>query len=210
MIEEFKELEMRKSGVIYNGTFEQIKKLYEVDPEKAGELAISAIEFVLCGDISSDDMLVQLMLEPTRQINQANQDKYDQKVSTARQKKIVDQKLDQIAELYLQGFKQREIGERLGLTQQIVSYRLGIIRSQYPELLDAADRTKDLQKNLPFTNDTKEFTKTLQKNLQTDSDFTKNTNNTKNTNFVPESFCKNDGVVEEDGPKIDWKKQFDF
>lgn len=204
MINEFKDLEMRKSGLIYNGTFEQIKKLYEVDPEKAGELAISAIEFVLCGEISSDDMLVQLMLEPIRPINESNSIKYDQKVESARQKKITEQKLDLIADLSKRGFRQREIAERLGLTQQMVSYRLGVIKSSYPELLDEADRTKEIQKNLPFTNDTKEFTKTLQKNLQTDQDFTNNTKVTKNTNFVPENFCKNEGVVEETKGKSDW------
>ena len=185
MIEQFKDLEMRKSGLIYNGTFEQIKKLYEVDPEKAGELAISAIEFVLCGDISSDDMMVSLMLEPIRPINESNSIKYDQKVETARQKKITEQKLDLIADLSRKGFRQREIADRLGLTQQMVSYRLGVIKSSYPELLSEDGRTKDLQMNDILTNNTKEFTKTLQKNLQTNLDFTKNTKDTKNTNFVP-------------------------
>ena len=204
MIEQFKDLEMRKSGLIYNGTFEQIKKLYEVDPEKAGELAISAIEFVLCGDISSDDMMVSLMLEPIRPINESNSIKYDQKVESARQKKITEQKLDLIADLSKKGFRQREIADRLGLTQQMVSYRLGVIKSSYPELLGEADRTKEIQKNDIVTKDTKEFTKTLQKNLQTDQDFTKNTKNTKDTNFVPENFCKNEGVVEEQKPQNGW------
>ena len=204
MIEQFKDLEMRKSGLVFNGTFEQIKKLYEVDPEKAGELAISAIEFVLCGEISSDDMLVQLMLEPIRPINESNNVKYDLKVESARQKKITEQKLDLIADLSRKGFRQREIADRLGLTQQMVSYRLGVIKSSYPELLGEADRTKEIQKNDIVTNNTKEFTKTLQKNLQTDQDFTKNTKNTKDTNFVPENFCKNEGVVEEEKPQNGW------
>ena len=204
MIEQFKDLEMRKSGLIYNGTFEQIKKLYEVDPEKAGELAISAIEFVLCGDISSDDMMVSLMLEPIRPINESNSIKYDQKVESARQKKITEQKLDLIADLSKKGFRQREIADRLGLTQQMVSYRLGVIKSSYPELLGEADRTKEIQKNDIVTNNTKEFTKTLQKNLQTDQDSTKNTKDTKNTNFVPEVFCKNEGVVEEVKAQSEW------
>ena len=66
MIELFKETEMRNSGVIYNSTFEQIKQLYEVDPEKAGELAISAIELVLTGEVSSDDMMVSMLLTPIK------------------------------------------------------------------------------------------------------------------------------------------------
>ena len=46
MIEMFNEVDVRGSGVIYASTFEQIKKMYAVDKEKAGELAISAIEMV--------------------------------------------------------------------------------------------------------------------------------------------------------------------
>lgn len=158
MIGQFKELEVRQSGVIYQSTFEQIKKLYSVDPEKAGELAISAIEMVLCGDISSDDMIVELMLEPTKVVAGKDHNKYDLKVETSRQKKIIEQKLDQIAELHLRGLKQREIAERLGLTQQMVSYRMGVIRSTYPELLqkDLQNLQKILPNDTKVTNDTKE------------------------------------------------------
>ena len=38
-----------------------------------------------------------------------------------------------IAELYLRGRKQWEIGQELGLSQQMVSYELGIIRKQWME-----------------------------------------------------------------------------
>ena len=64
MIEKFKENEVRASGLIYNSTFEQIKELYEYDPEQAGELAISAIELLLTGDMSTDDVNIRLMLKP--------------------------------------------------------------------------------------------------------------------------------------------------
>jgi hypothetical protein len=36
MLTEFNDVEIRKSGVIYNSVFEQIKKMYSVDPEQAG------------------------------------------------------------------------------------------------------------------------------------------------------------------------------
>ena len=157
MIEQFNDVEMRKSGIIYNSTLEQIKKLYAVNPEQAGELAISAIELTLTGQFSSDDMIIELMLEPARVVSQDNHEKYDQRVETARQKKITDQKLDQIADLMRQGFKQREIAERLKLTQQTVSYRWGVIKASYPELLQTNEPV--LQTNLPNTyqntNDTK-------------------------------------------------------
>ena len=53
--------------------------------------------------------------------------------------------------------RQREIAERLGLTQQIVSYRLGVIRSTYPELLqkDSQNLQTNLPNNYKNTNDTK-------------------------------------------------------
>ena len=52
----------------------------EMDPEKAGELAISAIELVLTGDVSSDDAMIDLFLEPIKVINERNQHNYEVKV----------------------------------------------------------------------------------------------------------------------------------
>lgn len=156
MINVFKETEARNSGVIYNSTLEQIKKLYEADPERAGELAISAIELVLTGEISSDDMMIGILLEPMRKINENNQIKYDTRVENAKSKKITDMKLDKIAEMANKGCKQREIGEKLGLSQQIISYRMGLIKTNYPELLTAPpqENTK-IQTNLQKNKNTK-------------------------------------------------------
>ena len=165
MVEKFKDNEIRVSGLIYNSVLEQIKELYEYDPEQAGELAIAAIELVLTGDISTDDVSIRLMLKPMQKINENNVAKYESKKEVQRQKKIQSDKLDKIAELLMSGMKQREIGERLGLSQQMVSYRVNVIKTKYPELL---------QTNL--TNDTKEVTN--------------NTNthkNTKTETFVEES-----------------------
>lgn len=146
MIEMFKEIEARRSGIIYKSTLDQIKKLHEADPELAGELAISAIELVLTGEISSDDMMISILLEPAKAVNENNQAKYDTKVETAKVKKMVDMKLDKIAELANMGKKQREIGEILGLSQQIVSYRMGLIKTNYPELLDSTAAQKNSTK----------------------------------------------------------------
>ena len=182
MIEQFKELEVRRSGIIYKSTLDQIKKLHEADPELAGELAISAIELVLTGEISSDDMMVALLLEPAKAVNENNQVKYDSRVEASKAKKMVDMKLDKIAELANLGKKQREIGEALGMSQQTVSYRMSLIKTSYPELL----------------NDT-----AAQKNLQTNSDIYKNTKSTKTENFVKIE----DPVEPEVPPK---KSYFDF
>lgn len=75
--------------------------MYEVDPEQAGELAIAAIELVLTGDISSDDVMINLCLEPMKVIRAKDEVKYSKKVDATRQKKIVKDKLDVIAEMHL-------------------------------------------------------------------------------------------------------------
>ena len=210
MIERFNDIETRSSGVIYDSTFEQIKQMYEVDPEQAGELAISAIELILTGDISSDDYIIRMMLTPTKKINEINVAKYETRKETAKQKKIVDMKLDKIADLYLKGFKQREIAERLGLTQQTVSYRIDVIKKKYPELLQKND--EDSTKKVDVYQNTNNGNLV---NIQEDI-FTKkpnvyqNTNVTKNENLVKENVCKNTSVEGETGEETDWKDKFSF
>ena len=207
MIEQFKDNEVRNSGVIYSSTLEQIKQLYAVDPEQAGELAIAAIELVLTGDISTDDYMISMMLTPMRRLNEINVAKYETKVENQRQKKIQEMKLDKIAELVAAGFKQREIGERLGMSQQIVSYRVGLIKKNYPELLqkNAEDFTK-IQTTYKNTK-SEVFVENSTNTLQT---LYKNTNNTKNENFVQEVVCKMPEPVEETGENSDWKTKFKF
>lgn len=210
MIERFNDIETRSSGVIYDSTFEQIKQMYEVDPEQAGELAISAIELILTGDISSDDYIIRMMLTPTKKINEINVARYETRKETAKQKKIVDMKLDKIADLFLKGFKQREIAERLGLTQQTVSYRIDVIKKKYPELLQKND--EDSTKKVDVYQNTNNGNLV---NIQEDI-FTKkpnvyqNTKVTKNENLVRENVCKNTSVEGETGEDSDWKDKFSF
>ena len=183
MIEMFKENEIRNSGIVYSSTFEQIKKLYEADPEAAGELAIAAIELVLTGDISSDDMMVGLLLEPMRKINENNQVRYDNKVESSKNKKMIDMKLDKIAEMVNKGMRQREIGEALGLSQQNVSYRIGLIKSNYPDLLTG----KTAKSSEEDASEAKHFTKIQTNSTKIQKNSTKNTKiqtGTKNESFV--------------------------
>ena len=206
MIEMFNDVEVRNTGLIYSSTFEQIKKMYAVDPEKAGELAISAIELVLTGQISSDDIMVDMLLAPAKAINDNNVAKYESKVENSRQKKIREMKLAEIAEMYQKGFKQREIAERLHLSQQIVSYRIGVIKTTYPDLLQP-EVTQTAQTNV----DVYKNTNNLQKNLQTEY---KNTNDTKKQNSVQiceeEEFVKEDERIEVGVKSPDGKKHFVF
>ena len=146
MIEQFKDFETRDSGIMYNSTLDQIKMLHAMDPAKAGELAISAIELLMCGDISSDDPMIRVMLMPTKAIRDKDKKKHDIKVENSKNKRIADLKLDVIADLTRKGLRQRQIAERLGLTQQTVSNRLGTIRTEFPYLLQ--DEELVLQENV--------------------------------------------------------------
>lgn len=62
MINKFVNDYFTNSGEIYSWQFEQIKKLYMINPEQGGELAISVIELALTGKISSDDYMIDLLL----------------------------------------------------------------------------------------------------------------------------------------------------
>lgn len=218
MIEIFNEVDVRGSGVIYASTFEQIKKMYAVDPEKAGELAISAIEMVLTGQISTDDYMIDMMLTTAKAVNENNVAKYESRVEGARQKKVRDLKLAEIADLLRAGWKQREIGEKLGMSQQNISYRIGVIRAQYPELLQpevtetAHKQNEILQTDLQTvqTAQTDLQTRLYDKNTNGTNNFTNDTNNTKNeigeSGVFVEKFVK-DGETKAEAPK---KKEFYF
>lgn len=206
MIEMFNEVDVRGSGVIYASTFEQIKKMYAVDPEKAGELAISAIEMVLTGQISTDDYMIDMMLTTAKAVNENNVAKYESRVEGARQKKVRDLKLAEIADLLRAGWKQREIGEKLGMSQQNISYRIGVIRSSYPELLQP-EVTETAQTTYKQEQILQTDLQTVQTNSQTTYKNTNDTNNTNGTNGVfVENFVK-DGETKVEAPK---KKEFYF
>lgn len=198
MIEKFNDVEVRGTGVVMSSMFEQIKKMHAVDPDLAGELAISAIELVLTGQISSDDAMIDMLLAPAKIITDNNVQRYEARKEGSKSKKIKEMKLDDIAELYKNGVRQKEIAERLHLTQQTVSYRLGLIKTNYPELLrDELDVMLPYSEPAAQTNLPKN--ESLPKNLQTNSNVYQNTKNTKNEvlvkNQVDENACT-DGEAE--------------
>ena len=131
----FKDTTIRQSGVIYNGSFNQIKMLYEKDPQQAGELAISLIELTLTGQMSTDDFVIQLLLENQAQIIAKDKKKYDNKVAATESKRY--EKLAEVAKLYNLGYKQKEIAEALGKSPSTISENIAAIRAEYPELLNS-------------------------------------------------------------------------
>ena len=135
VINSFNEAYVRDSGIIYNSVFEQIKLLYASDPQLAGEVAISAIELVLTQQMSSDNPMIELLLVPTKVINDRNVDNYNKKLEAAKINKITSNHLDEIAKMSLSGMSQAQIGKALNISQQTVSSRLKTIRQEFPELL---------------------------------------------------------------------------
>ena len=233
MIECFNDVEVRSSGVIMSSVFDQIKKMYAMDPEMAGELAISAIELVLTGQISSDDAMIDMLLAPAKVINDHNVQRYENRKEGSKNKKIKDMKLDEIAEMLQNGMKQKEIAERLHISQQTVSYRMGLIRTQYPELMQQrGTETAILQTNSNVYQNTNSFTNVqtscvqngtprisdespvqtfyqnsecLPKSVQTKVDVYQKTKNTKNENLV--ILQEADLFVKSDADKDDlWSK----
>lgn len=205
MIEQFNDIETRNSGLIYDSTFNQIKQLYAMDPELAGELAISAIELVLTGAISSDDAMINLMLEPMRKINANNHIKYDNKVENSRQKKINELNLMQVAEMMNAGYTQKQMGERLNMTQQNISYRVNVIRTKYPELLNNTNSLQTVQTKNTNTLQTVQMTQTKSTNkvdgtnsLQTvQTNFTNSTNGLQTVQTTTKkSVCETDPVCQ--------------
>ena len=125
----------RDSAVIYRSVLEQINMFVETDKDLAGELAMAAIQTVICGETNSDNPVVQAMIMPMKQASEKNYQRYAKTCESKRETKIRDLRLEEIAELAAQGMSTRQIESELDIPRSTVSYRLGIIKSDYPELL---------------------------------------------------------------------------
>ena len=134
MITDFNLDVSRDSAVIYSSVLEQVKMVYDSDPALAGELAIAAIQTVICGESKSDNGMVNAMLTPLKQASDKNYQRYKKSCESKRAAKIRDLRLDEIAELKNEGKTTREIEEELGIPKSTVAYRIGIIEADYPEL----------------------------------------------------------------------------
>ena len=134
MIKEFKNNEVRESGVINRGMFEQVKMLYLQDPAKGGELAVSLMEHVLTGDHSSDDFMVGFAIANHKEIISKNQAKWDAKKETKHDAKA--EELRPVVQMHCQGLTQAAIAKQLKIAQSTVSKRLSQARIDFPELFE--------------------------------------------------------------------------
>ena len=134
MIKEFKDNEVRPTGVINRGMFEQVKMLYLQDPAKGGELAVSLMEHVLTGAHSSDDFMVAFAIANHQETIAKNQERWD--ASKEAKRGVIEESLREIATLYNSGVKQVEIARRLNMSAGNVSKKLAKIRKEFPQLLE--------------------------------------------------------------------------
>jgi hypothetical protein len=81
--------------------------LHEKEPERAGELAISAIEMVLTGQVSTDDYLLEIMLETAKVVSEKKRQQYEKKREDKQNKKMEELKLAEIASLWNSGKTQK-------------------------------------------------------------------------------------------------------
>ena len=125
----------RDSAVIYRSVLEQINMFVETDKDLAGELAMAAIQTVICGETNSDNPVVQAMIMPMKQASEKNYERYAKTCESKRVKKIEDKRLDEIADLHAQGMSVRDIAAELNLKKSTVHDRLNTIYREYPELL---------------------------------------------------------------------------
>lgn len=128
--------EIRNSAVIYQSNLIQIRKLQASGKsELAGKLAIATIEVALTGETTTDDLMIELMLEQYKAQADKNADKFDRTVESKRQGIIDKQGLREIADLMNEGYKQIEISKKLGVSPSTISDRVKKIRRDFPELL---------------------------------------------------------------------------
>ena len=116
----------------------QIQNLYQKDPTWAGELAISFIEYLITGQISSDDPIIASLVEGYKETVKKHQGRYDAKVAMTKES------LRPIAEMLNSGLKQVEIAKRLGLQPPAVSKKVAKIESDFPELLNKKEKVSEI------------------------------------------------------------------
>lgn len=147
MIADFNLDDCRDSAVIYKTMYKLVSRKYKKGYyEEAAELALAFFQVSLLGETTTDDEDIQDLCEPYLATAKKNRERYDSKVENDKARKIEDMRLDEIAEYVNNGFTIREIEDSTGIPKSTVSYRIGVIRNNYPELLDTSVQVSNLSK----------------------------------------------------------------
>ena len=139
MIEKFNDIEMRDTAVIYGSNLKQIKEMYAINPETAGELAISIIEVAVTGQMSTNNPLIRMALANFEDASTKNKVKYEKKKEAQREARIEKLRLREIAKLLKRGVSQKEIAKIIGKAPSSISDAVRILKTEFPELLNDSE-----------------------------------------------------------------------
>ena len=192
----------RDSAVIYSSVLEQVKMVYDSDPTLAGELAIAAIQTVICGGSKSDNGMVNAMLTPLKQASDKNYQRYKKTCESKRAAKIKDLRLDEIAELKNEGKTTREIEEELGIPRSTVAYRIRIIEADYPELCPTCPTCPTYEYEYEYDNENEYENDIETENVIESETEIENVNETYNENVVAFSDKPKTGVAFGNAPRV--------
>ena len=190
-IKEFKKTQIKDSSVVFRTSFEKVRELYPQYPELAAELAISILEVSLTGEMSSDDIMIAMMLKETQEMTKRNNKKWEDSKESKQEARIAKLKLESIASLLAQGLSQKAIAEALHESPQTINSRVKILRTEFSYLLETEN-----QKNQNLINfDQKENcteeaeNQKIKKNKENQKDVNVNVNDNVNVNvsLVPRS-----------------------
>lgn len=140
------DVEVRKSGLIYNGNRNSIKELYESgQKELAGELAICVIELTLGHYIPTNDPVLKAMLGNLVEVVAKDTEHWNQKVENKEMEKYEVNHYEWIASRFKEGLTQQEIADKYyeefneKINRTTISRRIKDIKKDYPHLLNCAD-----------------------------------------------------------------------
>ena len=210
MIEKFNNVEMRDSSVIYGSSLKQIKEMYQIDPNTAGELAISIIEVAITGQMSTNNPLIKMALANFEDVANKNKKKWDDKTAKQREARIERLRLREIAKLLSEGVLQKDIAKIIGKGASSISDAVRILKTEFPELLEEFASNSEILPNNSvvsenseeefgeFDNDSDEFGEI--------SEFDKKQRNSENSENSPNS--EYDNVNDNDNDNVNVTRDF--
>ena len=136
MINEFDFEACRDSAILYQSIYKQVARKYKRGKyEEAAELALSYMQIMLNGYTTTDDEDIQDMLEPYVSVSKKANERYSRKLQKDAENQIKELLLEEIASMINEGKSYAAIADSLNIAKSTVSYRVGIIKEKYPELL---------------------------------------------------------------------------
>lgn len=132
---EFKKAQIRDTAVVYGSSLQQVKEMYAIDPNMAGELAISILEVALTGTMSTNNPLIKVALANFKDVAGKNQVKYDKKLEAKREIRAKKLQLEEIAAMLKGGMSQKDIALKLGKAASTINSAVRVLKTEYPELM---------------------------------------------------------------------------